>query len=54
MSLEFRALMHRNFTKYFGGGLRLTLRFFRRRVLMPREKIATAAALSQGALSAMS
>src|SRR5690242_305745 len=41
-----------NFTKCCGGGLRLTMGFFRRRVLLPREKIATAAALSQGAHSA--
>jgi len=42
------------FTNYFREDLRLTMRFFRRRVLMPREKIAAVAALSQGAHSAKS
>jgi hypothetical protein len=36
-----------SFTKHFGVGFVLTLRLFGRRVLMPREKIATAAAPSQ-------
>jgi hypothetical protein len=36
-----------SFTKHFGVGFVLTLRLFGRRLLMPREKIATAAALSQ-------
>jgi hypothetical protein len=39
----------RNFTKYFAPDFGLTSHSFRRRVLLPREKIATVAALPQGA-----
>jgi len=43
----------RRFTKGFHDGFMLTLRFFRCRILLPREKIAIAAATSQGAQCAM-
>jgi hypothetical protein len=43
----------RRFTKGFHDGFMLTPRFFRRRILLPREKIAIAAATSQGAQCAM-
>jgi hypothetical protein len=44
--------VRRNFTKCCGDGFGLTLRQFGRRLLLPREKIAAAAALSPGAHSA--
>jgi hypothetical protein len=42
-----------NFTKHFDVGLVLTLCFFRRRLFLPREKTASAAATSEGAQCAV-
>jgi len=50
--MPFQAGCASDFTKCFGGGFGLTLPLFGRRLLTPREKIAAAAAPSQGAHSA--
>jgi hypothetical protein len=55
MAREFRELPGRAlcFTNHFGDGFELTLRFFRRRVFLPRERTATTAATSKGAQCAV-